>query len=81
MKPKDFINKVAPLIVESWKRKNVILPCVAISMASLESNYNDGTVAQQTNNLFVYWQMDGLLQNAFCETVYIIVNTMIGLKV
>jgi hypothetical protein len=52
MKPKDFIDKIAPITVASWQRKNIILPSVAIAQAALESHYNDGTVAQQANNLF-----------------------------
>jgi hypothetical protein len=59
MKPKDFIDKIAPLITASWKSKKVILPSVAISQASLESHYNDGTVSQQANNLF------GILANGW----------------
>jgi hypothetical protein len=62
MKPKNFIDIIAPLTVASWKSKNVILPSVAIAQASLESHYNDGTVAQQANNLF------GILANGWSSS-------------
>jgi hypothetical protein len=59
MKPKDFIVKIAPLSTASWESKKIILPSVSIAQASLESHYNDGTVAQQANNLF------GILANGW----------------
>jgi len=62
MKPLDFIDKIAPLSVASWKSKNVILPSAAIAQASLESHYNDGTVSQQANNLF------GILANGWSSS-------------
>jgi hypothetical protein len=59
MKPIDFFEKVAPLIVSSWQSKNVVLPSASIAVASLESYYDNGTVAQQANNLY------GILSNGW----------------
>ena len=62
MKQKDFINQLSPLVVTSWKSKNVILPSVAIAQAAFESNYDNGTVALQANNLF------GILANGWAAS-------------
>jgi hypothetical protein len=62
MKPQDFISQLSPLVVTSWKSKNVIIPSVAIAQAAFESNYDNGTVALQVNNLF------GILANGWAAS-------------
>lgn len=60
MKPQDFLNKVAPLAIESM-RKNKILASVIIAQAILESGWGESGLTKNGNALFgikadKYWR-------------------------
>jgi len=48
----EFIQKVASLAVDDWKKKKVILPSVTIAQAILESGWGRSTLTVKGNALF-----------------------------